>query len=106
MRTSKLCRVRNASPGQGIAVWPNRRKPTVTIPSENLYLSVDQVSSRFSVSKDSIWRWRRDGEFPAPVKLGGRTTRWRLSDIEAWESQCTCEFALELKFQPEAAFLR
>jgi prophage regulatory protein len=29
--------------------------------AENLYLSVDQIASRFSVSKDSICRWRRDG---------------------------------------------
>ena len=78
----------------------------MNITASNLYLSVDQVASRFSVSKDSIWRWRRDGEFPTPVKLGGRTTRWRLADIEAWESQCICEFAIELKFQPEMAFFR
>lgn len=73
--------------------------------SENLYLSVDQVAVRFSASKDSIWRWRRDGEFPAPIKLGGRTTRWRLADIEGWESQCICAFAMGLRFEPDLAFL-
>lgn len=75
------------------------------VPSESLYLSVGQVAARFGVSTDSIWRWRRDGEFPAPVKLGGRTTRWRLADIENWESQCVCAFAMGLRFEPEAAFL-
>jgi prophage regulatory protein len=73
--------------------------------ANTLYLSVDQVAARFNVSKDSIWRWRRDGEFPAPKKLGGRTTRWRLSDIEEWERQCVCGFATSLRFGPEPAFL-
>jgi len=77
-------------------------KPT----TENLYLSVNQVATRFGVSKDSIWRWRRDGEFPAPVKLGGRTTRWRMSDIEDWESKCVCCFVLGLNFAPEPTFSR
>lgn len=58
--------------------------------TSNLYLSVEQVAKRFSVSKDTIWRWKRNGEFPAPVKLGGTTTRWRLSDIEEYESQLIC----------------
>lgn len=45
-----------------------------TLPNP-LYLSVDQVARRFSVSKDTIWRWKREGRFPTPVKLGGSTTR-------------------------------
>lgn len=72
--------------------------------TENLYLSVNQVATRFGVSKDSIWRWRRDGDFPAPVKLGGHTTRWRMSDIEEWESRCVCCCAFGLTFDPEPAF--
>jgi prophage regulatory protein len=63
--------------------------------AENLYLSVDQVAQRFGVSKDTIWRWKRNGEFPKPFKLGG-ATRWRLSDLEEWESQLTCGFVTDL----------
>lgn len=62
----------------------------MTETSATLYLSVDQVATRFNVSKDTIWRWKRNGEFPAPVKLGGTTTRWRLADIEEYESQLVC----------------
>ncbi len=71
--------------------------------SENLYLSVDQVAARFGVSKDSIWRWKRNGGFPAPVKLGGTTTRWRLTDIERWEEQLVCSFATGLDFETLAS---
>lgn len=71
----------------------NRSLNRMNATSASLYLSVEEVSIRFGVSKDTIWRWRRGGEFPPPVKLGGRTSRWRLSDIEAWEAECPCCFA-------------
>lgn len=74
----------------------------MTAPANTLYLSVDQVAHRFGVSKDSIWRWKRKGRFPAPVKLGGTTTRWRLADIEAWEGQLECGLISSLAFEPEA----
>lgn len=48
------------------------------------YLSDKSLAKRFSVCRTTIWRWSREGEFPKPVKLGG-ATRWRLSDVEAWE---------------------
>ena len=67
---------------------------------ENLYLSVDQVAARFDVSKDSIWRWKRQGDFPAPVKLGGNTSRWRLADIEEWEAQLKCGLITALDIEP------
>ncbi len=27
-------------------------------------------------------------EFPSPIQLGPSSTRWRLSDLEAYEAQC------------------
>jgi prophage regulatory protein len=69
---------------------------------ENLYLSVDQIALRFGVSKGSIWRWRRNGDFPNPVKLGGTTTRWRLADIEDWEGRLKCGLVFNLDFEPVA----
>ncbi len=33
------------------------------------------------ISKSSWWAGVRTGKFPAPVKLGPRTTAWRSSDI-------------------------
>jgi len=72
----------------------------MTAPANTPYLSVDQVAARFGVAKDSIWRWKRNGDFPTAVKLGGTTTRWRLSDIEEWESSLTCGFITGLDFEP------
>lgn len=71
-------------------------------PSNTLYLSAEQVAMRFGVSKDTIWRWKRDGDFPAAVKLGGTTTRWRLNDIEEWEGRLVSGFITSLDFRSQA----
>ena len=48
------------------------------------YLNVGEVADMIDVSIDTIWRWTRNGSFPAPIKLGARTTRWTLSEIQNW----------------------
>lgn len=35
------------------------------------------------VSKSSWWEGCKNGRYPKPVKLGPRTTAWRVSDIRA-----------------------
>lgn len=35
------------------------------------------------VCKSSWWAGVKDGKFPKPVKLGPRTTAWRVADIRA-----------------------
>lgn len=35
------------------------------------------------VSKSTWWAGVKDGRFPKPVKLGPRTTVWRVEDIRA-----------------------
>lgn len=55
-----------------------------TATSAEIYVSVKRVAERFEASAPTIWRWTAAGTFPKPVKLNG-CTRWKLSDIEAWE---------------------
>lgn len=50
------------------------------------YASDKQLSDFLEVSRQTIWRWVREGKFPAPIKLGPNCTRWRLSDVQAWEA--------------------
>lgn len=50
------------------------------------YLSDKELASRYGVSRITPWRWAKKGSFPSPVKLGPNCTRWKLSDIEAWEA--------------------
>ncbi len=50
------------------------------------YLSDRQISARLSVHRTTPWLWAKAGTFPQPVKLSERCTRWKLSEIEAWEA--------------------
>jgi predicted DNA-binding transcriptional regulator AlpA len=50
------------------------------------FLSDREVADRYGVKPLTIWRWSDKLEgFPKPVKMAGRTTRWRLDELEAWE---------------------
>jgi prophage regulatory protein len=50
------------------------------------YLSDKELSERLEVSRQTIWRWVREGNLPHPVKLGSNCTRWKLADIQSWEA--------------------
>lgn len=65
---------------------------------ESLFLTVVQVAGRYGVSPDSIWRWKRDGEFPLPVRIGTGTTRWRLTDLIEYDGMLKCCFMTDAAF--------
>lgn len=54
---------------------------------ETVYLSDRKVAERYSASRATIWRWVSRRGFPNPVRFSPGCTRWRLADIERWESQ-------------------
>ncbi len=35
-----------------------------------------------SASPASVWRWIKAGKFPAPFRIGDRTTVWDLAEVE------------------------
>ena len=50
------------------------------------YISDIQLAARYSVHRATIWRWViTEPKFPKPVKLSPQCTRWKNSDIVAWE---------------------
>lgn len=52
------------------------------------YLSDTQLAARFGVHRSTPWRWAKaDPTFPQPVKLSPGCSRWKLSEIEAWENR-------------------
>ncbi|SBW14710.1 hypothetical protein BR10RB9215_C11548 [Brucella sp. 10RB9215] len=52
------------------------------------YLSVRVVARRYGVSVATIWRWsKEDQSFPKPYILRQGTTRWRLSQLLAFENR-------------------
>jgi len=55
--------------------------------TDEKYLSDADLGERFGVARTSIWRWvNATPDFPKPIKLSGGCTRWRASEIAAWEA--------------------
>ena len=55
--------------------------------TKNSHLSDKAVAIRCEISRATVWRWVKENKFPKPIKLSAGSTRWKLSDIEAWEAK-------------------
>ena len=52
------------------------------------YLSDRQLGARWGVHHLTPRRWERtDPSFPRSIKLTPGCTRWKLSELEAWEAR-------------------
>lgn len=60
----------------------NNVQQAASLPAEG-YVRLPQVLAVIPVSKSTWWNGCRSGKYPNPVKLGPRTTAWRVSDIRA-----------------------
>ena len=47
-------------------------------------LTLDEVMARLKMSRSSIYRLMAEFSFPRPVRIGGRTNRWREDEVTAW----------------------
>jgi prophage regulatory protein len=47
------------------------------------FVRLPEVLRHIPVSRSAWWAGIQEGRFPAPVKLGPRTTAWRAEDIRA-----------------------
>lgn len=51
------------------------------------YLSDRQLGARYGVHHLTLRRWAKNNlAFPKPIKLSPGCTRWKMSEIEAWEA--------------------
>ena len=57
--------------------------------SEYKLLNLHQVVELTGVSKSKIYRDKRVGLFPQPLRLGKNCVRWRTDDIVDWISSLT-----------------
>lgn len=55
--------------------------------TNDIYSSDKSLADRYKVSRSTIWRWAQAGRLPQPVKLSPGCSRWRSSDIAAWEAK-------------------
>jgi len=57
---------------------------TENIISETGFLRVKDVLKIIPVSKSTWWEGVKTGRFPKSIKLGPRTTVWRVEDIKSY----------------------
>jgi predicted DNA-binding transcriptional regulator AlpA len=56
----------------------------------NLVYRLNQLASLpgrpglLPVSPSTVWRWVREGRFPAPFSLGVKTTVWDKAAVDQW----------------------
>jgi predicted DNA-binding transcriptional regulator AlpA len=58
------------------------KNPPFPLPQEG-FVRLPQVLHVLGIGKTSFWDGVKSGRFPAPVKLGPRTTAWKVEDIRA-----------------------
>ena len=47
-------------------------------------LRPNAVSEKVGLSKTTIWRRERDGDFPRRLQLGGKAVGWHESEVDEW----------------------
>ena len=57
--------------------------------TETEFITVKDVTAIYGVSRTTVWNWTNPKhkqyrpDFPKSYKLGGRTARWKASEIQA-----------------------
>lgn len=54
---------------------------------DETYVSDRDLAERYSKARGTIWRWPQTIGFPNPIKLSPGCTRWRMSEVIAWEQR-------------------
>lgn len=52
--------------------------------SQERILRLDEVTQMVGVSRTTLWRMERKGDFPARIPLSSRSVGWRSIDIDNW----------------------
>lgn len=63
------------------------RRTAVMKPSPQL-IRLKDVMALCGISRTSIYDAMKKGEFPACVKVGGRSSAWVKSEIDEWIREC------------------
>lgn len=63
----------------------NARNPVTAVPSVDAawLITANQLAALLGVSIRTLWRLRRTGKVPPPVRIGS-CIRWRIEEVQAW----------------------
>lgn len=59
-------------------------QPLAALSVPDALLRIDVVRAATGLSSSSLYRKLAAKQFPAPIRMGSRCTRWRAGDISAW----------------------
>ena len=51
---------------------------------ERRILRIEEVMEVTRLARSTIYAMIKSGDFPRPIRVGGRGVRWKLSDIDLW----------------------
>lgn len=57
-----------------------QKNQNLELPKEG-FVRLPQVLAVIPISKSQFWLGVKNGKFPQPIKLGAKTTVWRVEDI-------------------------
>ena len=57
--------------------------PTLASTADTL-IKCHKIQTDLALSRATIYRWMKEGEFPKPIHLGTNMVRWKQSDIDNW----------------------
>lgn len=60
---------------------------TVITQNQKIYLSGKEVKARYGIGNTTLYDWVKKTDFPSPYKMGPKLSRWKLSELEAWEEK-------------------
>jgi prophage regulatory protein len=60
----------------------------MTLPdTQDRLIDIKEVSSLIGMKKPTIYKYIRDGQFPKPIKIGARASRWSYQAVMEWIEQ-------------------
>lgn len=48
------------------------------------YLTIKEVASLIGVSRNTLYCWQKDRDFPTALRVGIRAIRFRRSEVDEW----------------------
>lgn len=61
---------------------------------EQTFLTLNEIQDRYGVSRQTVTNWINKASFPTPIRVG-RSKRWNMNDICAWEKSNRIETTTE-----------
>ncbi|WP_341852336.1 helix-turn-helix transcriptional regulator [Vibrio vulnificus] len=48
------------------------------------FIRVSELATYLSISKVTVWRWRKEGRLPSACAISPRVVGWKRETIESW----------------------